>query len=168
MDVTLPQRPPRTQTPPGLRLSDDVTLTPIGAHISDTITIESFIQAVQNANTLTTASLWALGDLIFYGEHRADWGETYTQAIDLSSRSEWTLSQSVRLAKAYPATERVLGVSWSHHRDALHLTDPDARKQMLETAAAQSLSREEMKGIMGLSTQPRKHDRCCPKCGHQW
>jgi hypothetical protein len=155
----------------GLPLSEGVTLTPTGAEISNTITLDSFLQAVKNANTLTTASLWALGDLLFYGEHRSDWGETYTQALDLSNRSAWTLSQSIRLSKAYPLTERIAGVSWSHHRDALHLKDRKARRELLERAAALSLSREEMKGEMGLSLQPRKSDPAfhnCPKCGHQW
>ena len=156
---------PKTE---GIALSESGTLTTTGASISDTITIYDFLDAVKNANTLTTASLWALGDLLYYGERRTDWGEAYTQALDLSGRSEWTLSQAVRISKAYPPKERVEGVSWSHHRDALHLKDPQERQEMLETAAEQSLSREEMKGVMGLSTQPRKHDRNCPKCGHQW
>ena len=118
---------PKTE---GIALSRSVTLTTTGASISDTITIYDFLDAVKNANTLTTASLWALGDLLYYGEQRTDWGEAYTQALDLSGRSEWTLSQAVRISKAYC---RAITQSRGNERGdgALHPTQK-ARPQLSE------------------------------------
>ena len=158
----------------GLPLAEGVTLTPTGATISATLTLDQFLAAVKNANTLTTASLWAIGDLLLYGERQPAWGDAYTQALDLSERSAWVLTNAMRLATAYPVAERVPGLSWSHHRDALHLKDPLERTHLLTTAAAESLSREEMKGRMGLTVQPRAIPvddgpyTVCPQCQHRW
>ena len=153
----------------GLTLARGVTLTPVGATIAEALTLDEYVAAMRRANTIATAGLWAVGDLLVYGEDHPSWGEMASQAIDLSGRSAWTLKWATTLSRAYPHDTRVPGVSWSHHRDAMHLDAPQDRRDLLEQAAREGWRREEMKGVMGLAVQPRKHHpSTCPACGHTW
>jgi len=158
-----------TDTPTGaMALSQGITLTPQGAIIQPDVTLPEFLEGFKKCEILANASLWALGDLLLYGESRGEWGEMYTQAIELTRKSYSTMSQAVRLSKAYPIDERVVDVSWSHHREALPITDPDERHNMLVLAGREGLSREGFRSVIaGGDPQPKKLTTC-PHCGHQW
>jgi|2_EtaG_2_1085320.scaffolds.fasta_scaffold126354_1 hypothetical protein len=153
-------------------VAEGVQVGPLGATIEENITFEAFEEGLRNCHLLASASLWSLGDLLAYGEGRGDWGESYTQAISLAQRSYWTLTQAVRLAKAYPPGERVANISWSHHRDVAAIKDPAERRQLLEEAVKHHWSREELRAqrtkFEGDPLVKVFASTTCPKCGYNW
>jgi hypothetical protein len=151
-----------------IRIAPGVQMTHVGAVINPTLDFENFCHALQNCQQIANGALWTLGDLLLYGESRGDWGEMYTQAVDVTKKSYATLSQAVRLSKAYPTDQRVPSVSWSHHREALAVKDPAERHALLLRASSEGFSRETVRAIaVGDSpTPPPAHT--CPQCGHQW
>ena len=155
-----------------MEIAGGVTLTRMGAVIAKNMTSDEFCHGLQNCQKLANASMWAIGDLLVYGEGRGDWGEMYTQAIDLTQKSYTSLTQAAMLSKAYPIEDRVEDVSWSHHREALPLREPGARKEILELAASTGMSRDDVREHVKTgaepttSNKPRKYT--CPQCGHQW
>jgi|TARA_R100001086_G_scaffold181226_2_gene100811 hypothetical protein len=150
----------------GVALAQGVYLTPSGAVIDDSVTLASFTEGLARCQTLANATLWCIGDLLHYGEDRADWGESYTQAIEVTGKSVQTLMQAVRVAKAYRPESRVTGVSWSHHREALTLTDPDERTAVLHRAASEGLSAMALRAQLAPARTPQP--TVCPQCGHSW
>jgi len=153
-----------------ITLAEGVVLTDSGCAIDHDISIEVFCSALQNVQALANATMWALGDLLLYGEARGDYGEMYTQALDATKKSYATLTQAVRISKAYPQPERVAAVSWSHHREAAGIKDPAVRSELLYQAAQEGWSREtlrervqELKGDL-----PAPALTTCPQCGHAW
>jgi len=150
----------------GVALSQGIYLTPSGAIINDSVTLDEFAAGLARCQVLANATMWCIGDLLYYGEQRSDWGESYTQAVEVTGKSVQTLMQAVRVSKAYPSDERNTAVSWSHHREALTLEDPAARTAALERAATEGLS------AMALRAQ-LKPERIppavvCPRCDYEW
>jgi len=128
-------------------LSGGFTLTPTGCVIEGEPTLEEYGGALERCGRLANATHWALGDLIVYGEGRGDWGESYSQYIDLTSRSFQTISQAVRVSKAFPpgaSRECADRISWSHHREVLRAPD-DSRMRLLREACAYDWSRDELR-----------------------
>ena len=150
----------------GVPIAEGIYLTPMGCKIDGTPTLDAFTDAIQRCQTLANASLWCLGDLLYYGEQRQDWGETYTQAIDLTGKSVDTLMQAVRLAKAYPRSQRVSAVSWSHHRIALAVKDPIMRQKVLANAGLDHRSVADLRQQIAPPRPPTP--TVCPQCGHSW
>jgi len=149
----------------GVELADGVYLTTAGARIEGALTLENYIAAVERCELLGNAAVWALGDLLYYGE-QASWGEKYTQAMALTGRSYWSLTQCMRVAKAYPMEDRVTGASWSHHRVALSMPHED-RNALLEDAVTNSVSAEDLRQqIATRAATPRT--LTCPNCHHEW
>jgi hypothetical protein len=151
-----------------IALSQGITLTPQGAIIQSDVTLPEFLEGFKKCEILSNASLWALGDLLLYGESRGEWGEMYTQAIEVTQKSYSTMSQAVRLSKAYPLHERVVDVSWSHHREALAVKDPEERREALVRAGQEGLSREGLRSVISGGDPHPKKLVTCPHCGHQW
>jgi hypothetical protein len=147
-----------------------LTLTEIGLVISGDLTFDDFCTGLKQCQGIANGALWTLGDLLVYGESRGEWGEMYSQALDLTKKSYSTLTQAVHISKRYPRNERVVAVSWSHHREAAQITDPQERRQLLERAGAEGWSREQVRDhVRGTDMAPTTPLRnSCPKCGHQW
>jgi len=165
MTTTLTLRDSQTLT-----LADGVVLTDTGATIRDDLSIEEFCSALQNVQSLANATMWALGDLLLYSETRGTYGEMYSQAMDVTRKSYATLTQAVRMAKAYPQPERVSAISWSHHREAASIKDPQERATLLHRAADQGWSREDLRAhVQELKGEvPTPALTTCPQCGHAW
>ena len=51
-----------------MEIAGGVTLTRMGAVIAKNITIDEFCHGLQNCQKLANASMWAIGDLLVYGE----------------------------------------------------------------------------------------------------
>jgi hypothetical protein len=167
--VALTPRPQTTLDMVGtVSLTDGIQMTHTGALIDPTITFDEFCHGLQNCQQVANGALWALGDLLLYGESRGEWGEMYAQAVDLTKKSYTTLTQAVRLSKAYPPADRVAAVSWSHHREALVEKDPEARHALLHRAAAEGLSREAVRSLVVGDPPAPAPSHTCPQCGHQW
>ena len=150
----------------GVELAEGVHLTTAGARIDGELTLESYLAAVERCTLLGNACSWALGDLLYYGE-QAHWGEQYTQAQELTGRSYWSLTQCMRVSKAYPLEERVEGASWSHHRVALSMPDHEQRTALLEDAVTNNASAEDLRQQLATSI-PTPRTLTCPNCQHEW
>jgi len=131
-------------------LGGGITLTETGAVIEGNPTVDDFCTAVQKCYRLANATMWAIGDLLLYGEGRSEWGETYTQAIELTQKSYSSLSQAVWVSKAYPPEGREFAgmLSWSHHRTVASIKDPAERRQLLQRCVDNSLSRDDLRAMM--------------------
>ena len=66
-----------------ISLAPGMQMTPTGAIISDAITLADFFTGLKNCERVANWSMWALGDILCYGEARGDWGEMYSQALGL-------------------------------------------------------------------------------------
>ena len=150
-----------------ISLAPGIQMTPTGAIISDDITLDEFCTGLQNCQTLANASMWAIGDLLAYGEMRGDWGEMYTQALDLTQKSYATLTSAVWMSKSYPIAERRDDLSWSHLRAAAPIKNTDERHALLQEAAREGWTREDVAQAVAPSPRPTK-TTTCPKCGHEW
>ena len=151
-----------------LRLTSCILMTPTGAVISEDITIDEFCDGLKNCQTIANSSMWTLGDLLAYGDSRGDWGEMYTQALDLTQKSYSTLTQAMHISKQYPIEERNADVSWSHHREAAPIKNRDERQSVLRQAADEGWTREQVREHVKGSSTPAKKVTTCPQCGHEW
>ena len=158
-------------------LGGGITLTATGAVIEGEPTIDEFCSGLQNCYLMANATMWAIGDLLLYGEGRGDYGESYTQAVELTQKSYWTLSQAVRVSKAYPQNDRpfAMKLSWSHHQAALKVKEVDDRNKVLTQCADRGLSRDELREQLhenaepkaltsGASPEGKTTDVTCPFC----
>lgn len=159
--------PPHPDTPM-IQLAHGIYATRTGAMINENITLEDFCTGLSNCQALANAATWALGDLLVYGESRNEWGETYTQALDLTQKSYSTLTNAVYVSNAYPPEERVDGLSWSHHREIASVKNPDERRALLTQAANEGWSREQLRDAAKGARAPGKKVTTCPQCGHEW
>jgi hypothetical protein len=92
-------------------------LTPTGCEVEGVPNLDQFGEAFQACGQLANGLKWALGDLIIYGEGRGDWGEMYSQFIELTGRSYSQIQQAAHVSKVFPqgpARELADRVSWSH------------------------------------------------------
>ena len=157
------------ERPTATSLTEHVSLSEQGVQILGDIDITEYVEAVSNITKLTNACSFALGDLIAYGEDHPDWGEMYTQALDETDLSYSTLAHRVRVSRAYPPEDRVEGLSWSHHREALAIKDPTERLEALASAKLTGISalglREEIVSARG---PKEKKATICPKCQHEF
>jgi hypothetical protein len=158
-----------------IALDGGISLTPSGAVIDGQPTIEQFCSSLQKCYQLANVSMWAIGDLLLYGETRGDYGESYSQAIELTQKSYWSLSQAVRVSKAYPQDDRPYAnkLSWSHHQEAAKIKDIDIRNDLLERAVNEGLSRDDLRELSpkpelaeSNETKPTGMSVVCPSCGH--
>ena len=158
---------PRPDTQ-ALRLTAGILMTPTGAVISEDITLDEFCDGLKNCQSIANSSMWTLGDLLAYGDSRGDWGEMYTQALDLTQKSYSTLTQAMHISKQYPIEERNADVSWSHHREAAPIKNRDERQSVLRQAADEGWTREQVREHVKGSSTPTKKVTTCPQCGHEW
>jgi|GEM_PF-5900210 len=102
-----------------VELCEGFKLTTTGCIVSGEPTLQAYGEALERCGRLANATQWALGDLIIYGEGRGDWGEMYSQYVDLSARSYAQVSQAARVSREFPPGEMrqyATDLSWSHHR----------------------------------------------------
>ena len=160
--------PAELQTTRRLQLVEGIYLTRQGAWIDPEseadITIDTYLEAVSRCQLLSNATLWTLGDLLCWGEKRP-WGEMYSQALDVTHKSVSTLQAAARASREYPMADRVSGVSWSHHREALVLPRGE-RRAVLEEAAKMGVSAMALREQLG--PVKVKKPTVCPQCGHEW
>ena len=112
------------QTSHSITLSRGISLTETGAVIDDGVSLDAWGEALQQCQSLANASIWALGDLLVYAQNHAEWGETYTQFLELTGKSYSTLTKASYLSRQYASTDRVEGLSWSHHMEAAAIKIP--------------------------------------------
>jgi hypothetical protein len=149
----------------GVPLAEGIYLTPVGARIVGEPSLEAYLEGVVRCQRLGNSCAWALGDLLYYGEDRSAYGETYSQIMDATQKSYWSLTQCMRVSKAYPHEDRLPEVSWSHHREAL-AADPAERRPLLEAALTSGQSAQHLRQQIATPRVPTP--TVCPQCGHSW
>lgn len=91
------------------------------------------------------AVMWWIGDWLAYGEKR--YGETYTQAVELTGRSEEKLQQAKWVSTNIENLRRRKLLSWSHHYEVASL-EPDEQDALLSEAEKRGLSRNDLRKLV--------------------
>ena len=152
-----------------IALSPGIKLTDTGALIDSDVSLDAWSDALRQVQSLANASVWALGDLLVYAHAHADWGETYTQYLELTGKSYSTLTKATYLSKQYLPEERVVGVSWSHHAEVAAVKAPAERRALLHRARDEGWTREQIRDYRTDAGTPlAQTNHQCPECGHQW
>ena len=108
------------------------------------LTLERWREIGAKIGTFATAINWAMGDWLLAGvELGIPKSELYELASEITGRSFDTLSQCLRVAEAFPRIDRVRGVNWTLHREALRVS-PSRRVPLLEEGKAAGWSREQL------------------------
>ncbi|MGE0444517.1 MAG: hypothetical protein AB7P99_04760 [Vicinamibacterales bacterium] len=94
---------------------------------------------------VASATQWAIGDWLVFGQGCGEYGQTYQRAAEITGRSWETLSQYARVSRAYARDCRRPDVSWTIHREALRLLEAD-RPAALALAASKGWTRERFAG----------------------
>ena len=92
-------------------LSPSFMLGPTGLQVRGVPTLAEWAHVGQTLFQLGNATAWAIGDWLLYGEGRGDWGETYTQAVDLTKRSYGSLAQCARVSRGFNFEARFKNLS---------------------------------------------------------
>lgn len=120
-------------------------LTPVGwIPPEGGMTFEEWQETGDTLTRINTATKFARGDWLAYGEGRGQWGETYAQAMDQTSMSYDTLRQERYVAERVPIRVRVHDLGWSHHYAVARL-EPEQQREMLERAKREGWSRETLR-----------------------
>lgn len=90
---------------------------------------------------------WWIGDWIKFGEAKAEWGEMYTQALELTPYSLSTLQNDVWVAKRFPKGSRRWELSFRHYSDiaGLYGSDPENAAKILDEAVEKNWTTQELR-----------------------
>jgi hypothetical protein len=91
------------------------------------------------------AMLWYVGDWINFGEK--EYGEKYSQALEITKYDYGTLRNAAYVAKRYPLNERRVNLSWRMHADAARFEIGD-RKAMFDMAEANDMSANQFREFL--------------------
>lgn len=117
-------------------------VTGVGWIPPDDLTYEQWFGIGSALQGVNRALMWWIGDWLNYGERR--YGETYTQAIEQTGKSENVLQNAKWVAEKYQSSTRVEGLSWSHHREAAGLPEKE-RADVLKRARAEGWTSRDVK-----------------------
>jgi hypothetical protein len=68
----------------------------------------------------------------------------YGEAAEITGYAPGTLAGLYMVATAFPRGERFPDLSWSHHREATRVKDPEQRRAIMESALAARWTRDDM------------------------
>lgn len=91
---------------------------------------------------LSTFTTWGIADWLAFGE--TTYGESYTQAMDLTGKSYSWLAKLKSLARKIPRGRRRPELSPSHHLEVAHLT-PEEQDAWLDYAVDNRLTKDELR-----------------------
>lgn len=124
------------------------SIHPSGLSIADGLKYENWEQIGHCIVQGRSAMQWALGDWLNYGE--SNYGEMYSQAIDMTGYSENTLRTTKWVASRFQLSRRRDNLSFSHHREVAGLPAEQAdsildkaERDALPTTAVRELARAE-------------------------
>lgn len=117
--------------------TDKVSLTSVGLTVVGTLGFDEWMELMSTLVRMETAFQFAIGDALLYGESK--FGEKYSQAMDATGLSYQSLANMVWVSRHVPMSNRVDGVSWTHHR-VIASVDPTDQRLLLEMARDSSMS----------------------------
>lgn len=92
---------------------------------------------------LHRTSQWLIGDLINYGE-KADYGEKYVQAVELTGLAPQTLANYSSVCSRIPRSRRRSTVNFSIHAEVAS-KEPDEQKKWLKLAEENGWTRAQLR-----------------------
>jgi hypothetical protein len=81
---------------------------------------------------------WWIGDWLLYGE--SHFTENYSQAIQLTGKSDVTIRNCAWVANVFPPDERTWDLSYTHYLEVAGVRDENDRCWLLDKAVANDLS----------------------------
>ncbi len=115
-----------------------------GLIITRDLTVAEWEALGRHLAEVTNRTSWALGDWLIAGKSGADErGADYGYAKVITGRSYESLSQMVRVARAFPIEQRSAPLPWSFYREVLRL-DVGERAHALRVAAANRWTRDDL------------------------
>lgn len=107
---------------------DPFMLGPTGLVVKGNPTFEQYAGYFTKLTQMGSSVAWAIGDMLLYGETRADWTEMYAQAVDETQKSIDSLMSMRNVSKKYAEERRRPLLSWSHHRVLAPMPELDQDK----------------------------------------
>jgi hypothetical protein len=131
-----------------VQMPRNVTLTETSAEFAEDMTRQQwddfgalkFAEARRLSDELLTVQ-WQIADWLIFGERK--WGETYTQAVEVTHLAKQTLANMAHVASQIPPNERWEGLSFAHHSAVASLNKKD-RHDMLAMAKRNELVATEL------------------------
>jgi hypothetical protein len=123
---------------------DGVVITPIGAIFERRLSYEEWA-------LVGRAVAWAVGDWLNKGER--DYGEAYTQAVDLTGYTPEYLANLKYVAGRVDISRRREHLSLSHHQSVAKLA-PDEQEEWLAHAEAEQMTRDELRRALAPPREP--------------
>lgn len=126
---------------PVLSIPGEVEAT--GLALPEDLTFDEWLDAGKQLQAAERSLMWWIGDWLRYGEQK--WGEKYAQAIESTGKGYQALRNAKWVAEQYAdLSTRVDKLSWSHHREAAALPEPE-RSRILHLADDNGWSARELK-----------------------
>lgn len=110
----------------------EVEVTEISWRPTGELSREQWEQAGHELLRWARSIQWLIGDWVLYGEQA--YGETYTEAIELTGLEYDTLKNIIWVARSVSERSRRRDLSWSHHQAVAAL--PEAEQEMWLREAA--------------------------------
>lgn len=120
-----------------VRVGDNIEMTAIGAKIADGASVDECADAVNRIDQLVESTQWAKGDLLAFMDRK------YGDLKRICEERGWNYGSARMAAHVSQQIEllrRRNNLSWSIHREAASLKDPDLRAQALDRAEREGLS----------------------------
>ncbi len=115
----------------------DVDLTVTGWAPRGEMSFEQWEAAGRELNRMARAINFWVGDWINYGER--NYGEKYSQAIDVTGMEYQTLCNTASVAKRIPPERRRENLSWTHHAEVASLP-PEQQVEWLDRADEEGMT----------------------------
>lgn len=140
-----------------------------GMDIPESTSFDDWVSLGDQLRSIERSVMWWIGDWLRFGERR--YGETYTQAIEVTGLSYGTLAQAKYVSGAYDISSRLENLPWKHHQTAAALPALE-RQHALQQASDNGWSAAELRehvqssrGVAGPGSplpatyEPRKFQR---------
>lgn len=101
-------------------------LSKTAAKFEDGLSYEQWLDAGKQLCRVSACALWWIGDWINYGEKQ--YGEKYKAALDATDYDLATLHAASWVSSKVQTTNRLVVLTWSHHREVAGLGQKDQRK----------------------------------------
>ena len=131
----------------------NVSLTSVGLTFTGPLSFDAWMNLMQTLSTLDTATQFAIGDALVYGD--TAYGEKYSQAMDITGMEYQTLANRRWVSKHVPVTNRIQGLSWTHHRAVAGLPETeqvDALQWAIDSGSSASGLQRHLSGKDSRST----------------
>ena len=115
------------------------TLLPGSLVITKHAPIEEWEKAARTLFNLQKHSPWYIADMLNFAENQ--FGEEMWQLVP-EDTSESFVSRLLSIGKKYPARDREITLSYTHHQMALRIRHPQLRRALLLRAANERMDTE--------------------------